>query len=384
VKIYPLFKPHVVTQSAVEKLSKVLDSGYLNEGVQVTEFKKELANLFGLSTRKLTLTNSCTSALTLALKASGVVPGSKVITTAMTCVATNTPIVTAGARPVWADVDPETGMLTVESINKVLTPEVKAVVVVAWAGSPPELDVLYDFCQRKNVKLILDAAHAFGAKYHNKQIHHWADMTCYSFQAIKHITTGDGGAIVCNSEESQSLVERLKWFGLDRDSSKDEKGDWKGQQWDVDILDAGYKFNMNNISAAIGLSQIPHVERILNTHKANAKQYDKLFENDNVVRPLKQYRGAESSYWVYTVRLRKTSSNMTRDHLVKVLNQEGVNAGLVHVPNHDYTTFKEYYRFLPKLKEFSDSQFSIPCGWWLTSADITTIYNKIQDVLRLA
>lgn len=371
MKSYPLFKVHIPVKESLEKIKDVLESGFINEGIQVTELTQKMQEIF--ETNKLILVNSCTSALTLALKLAGVQQGDEVITTPMTCVATNTPIHTIGANIVWADINPDHGMIDPADVAKKITDKTKAVMAVAWAGTPPELLELSKICKEKNIKLILDAAHAFGSRYNNSQIHNYADFTCYSFQAIKHITTGDGGALVCLDENDYKKSKSLKWFGLDRDFAKDSKGNWKGQQWDVDILEAGYKFNMNNLTAAVGLSQLPYIDFIINKHKQNSALYDKLFSKSKDVIPAKKPSLSESSSWVYTMKLK--NKKISRDELLEKLNKEGIQAGVVHVPNDDYTTFKKFKSNLPGVREFSSYQFSLPCGWWLNEDDITYIAN---------
>jgi len=380
MKTYPLFKVHVPTEQALSQLRTVFESGFINEGTQVTQLTSALKEV--LAAENLILTNSCTSALTMALKLAGVGPGDEVITTPMTCVATNTPIANLGAKIVWADIDPETGMIDPQEIAAKITEKTKAVMAVAWAGTPPNLWMLKKACAAFNVKLILDAAHAFDAQYEGMPMHLWADYTCYSFQAIKHFTTGDGGALVCLSDADYVRSKAMKWFGLDRDKTKDEKGNWKGQQWDTDVEEAGYKFNMNNVAAAIGLSQIEHVPHIMGTHRCNATLYGELFDNFKPVRPLRRSSGLESSFWVYCMKVDPERSRLSRDELLKALNAEGIMAGLVHVPNDTYTAFKDSVVDLPGVREFSNNQFSLPCGWWLTDDDVRHIAKRVKELTR--
>lgn len=379
---YPLFKAHIDKKTAISNIKDVFDSGYLNEGIQVNLLKQELEALFESD---VVLTNSCTSALTIALKAIGVGFGDSVVTTSMTCVATNTPIINVGANIDWCDINPATGMLCPIELEKKITKKTKAVIYVAWAGNLGDIEDVYNVCKKNNVKLILDAAHSFGAKYKgldpSKIV---ADIVCYSFQAIKHITTGDGGALVIDKEKNSDLYDsanRLKWFGLDRNKGKDEKGDWKGQQWDVDIEEAGYKFNMNNISAAIGLSQINHIPKVLKSHKENAAKYDELFcSGKEVVRPLNRSIHEDTARWVYTVLLAERFSKF-RLEIIEELNQKGIAAGVVHIPNHKYTCFKDFYTPLTNVDKFFDRQFSLPCGWWLKPKDICNIANITKQTI---
>ncbi len=379
MKTYPLFKVHVPVDQALSNIKDVFSSGFINEGAQVTKLTTELQRVLG--SNRLILLNSCTSALTLALHLSGIRPGDEIISTPMTCVASNTPIVAAGARIVWADINPNTGMIDPLDVIKKMTNRTKAVMAVAWAGTPPELEALKSICAAQGVKLILDAAHAFVANYQGVPIHEWADYTCYSFQAIKHFTTGDGGALICANDADYRRSKSLKWFGLDRDHAKDEKGDWKGQQWDIDIVETGYKFNMNNVAAAIGLSQLDHIHDIMGFHRHRGDVYDNLFTGNHCVDPLERPLGGEPSFWVYTMRVNR-NSRLTRDELLKALNAEGIMAGVVHVPNDDYTAFREFKSDLPGVREFSSSQFSLPCGWWLSVADVHHIARRVKDLTR--
>lgn len=379
-KTYPLFKVHVDKPRALNEIEKVFASGFINEGLEVTKLTAAMKH--ELQAENLILVNSCTSALTLALHLSGVDHRCNVVSTPMTCVATNTPIVAAGARINWADVDPETGMLTPETVEAAIDDDTRAVMVVAWAGTPPDLRGIREVCNAHSVPMILDAAHAFDAGFGGMPVHTWADYACYSFQAIKHFTTGDGGALICRAPNAYRRAKALKWFGIDRDRAKDENGNWKGQQWDVDILESGFKFNMNNVAAAIGLSQLPHIDEILGAHRANASVYDQVFRDSKTVRPVKRHPEAFSSHWVYTMRVNHEYSRLTRDELLKALNEEGIKAGVVHVPNDDYSAFAHFYKSLPGVRGFAAEQFSLPCGWWITEDDVHHIAKRVLELTR--
>lgn len=363
---YPMFKVHMPVEEALAQLRTVLESGFVNEGVQVTQFQKKVAEFIGVS--QLLMTNSCTSALTLAFKICGIEPGSEVITTPMTCVATNTPVDNLGGRLVWADIDPETASIDIADIERKITPATKAIVCVAWAGTPCALDALNELARKYGIPLIQDAAHALGATWRGRSICEFADFTCYSFQAIKHLSCGDGGALVCRNSDDFVLARKLKWFGYDRDIHKDEKGEWKGQRWSADIEpgEIGFKFNMNNVAAAIGLAQMPYVASNLEAHRRNARVYTKAFANSRLIRPLRVPDVAVSSYWVYTALLEE---EVGRDRLLEDLNAEEIGAGLVHLPNDIYSAFKSAAVNLPGVRRFAAQQISLPCGWWLSEND---------------
>ena len=371
---YPMFKVHIPVEDALSQLRAVLESGFINEGIQVTQLQEKISEMLGV--RQLVMTNSCTSALTLALRISGVAPGSEVITTPMTCVATNTPVVNLGGRIVWADIDPETASIDVADIERKITPATKAIVCVAWGGTPCDLDALDGLARKHRIPLIQDAAHALGATWHGRPISDFADFTCYSFQAIKHLSCGDGGALVCRDEKEFALARRLKWFGYDRDVHKDEKGEWKGQRWSADIEpgEVGFKFNMNNVAAAIGLAQMPYASSILEAHRRNAAVYAKAFAISRFIRPLRIPAGAVSSFWVYTTLV--GLEEIDRDRLLEDLNAEGIGAGLVHLPNDIYSAFRPVAGDLPGVRRFANHQISLPCGWWLSEADCQHIASR--------
>lgn len=380
---FPLFKVHVDKHQAMKNIEAVFNSGYINEGNEVTQLTLELSRI--LSVKNIALYNSCTSCITTALKLANIDEGSYVISTPMTCVATNTPVLNFSMNLAWYDIEPDTGMPSLKTISDTVEKmrlneqHVGAVIIVAWAGTPPnELDKIYDYCNSKNIKLILDAAHAFGATFRDKQIHEYADYTCYSFQAIKHFTTGDGGALICKNNKDHARSKKLKWFGYDRDLVKTDAGDWKGQQWDADLDEAGFKFNMNNVAAAIGLSQISDINNRVNRHRNNAKLINEyLIEKQNTMRVVNVESHVNSSRWVYTVIV----DAKIRDPLVQKLKSKGVDAGLVHIPNNRYTAFKkiESATELTGLERFADTQFSIPCGWWMYENDIVEMSKIIRN-----
>ena len=377
---FPLFKVHIPVDESINNIREVLSSGYVNEGLQVKHFQQKLKDFLGI--KNLILTNSCTSALTLALKISGVGPGTEVITTPMTCIATNTPIVNLGAKIVWADVYPENGSINPQEIEKKITNKTKAIVFVNWAGTPIALEKISEIGKKHKISTIQDSAHSFGATWNNICTSNYTDYTCFSFQAIKHLSTGDGGALVCKSNKSSILASKLKWFGFDRENAKDEKGNWKGQRWNEDIKpdEVGYKFNMNNISAAIGLSQMKCIVNLLDAHKKNANIYSEIFSDQNLIKKIDVPDNAKSSYWVYTFIFNGTEAN--RDKLIENLNLEGIGAGLVHLPNDIYSAFNQYKTSLPGTRRFTSTQISIPCGWWLDTQDCEFIANKVIELAK--
>ena len=368
---YPLFKVHANTEILMPRLKKVLESGFINEGREVTQFKEMLKKYW--QAENVTMTSSCTASLMMALKIAGVNHESEVIAPSMTCVATNVSTEWLGAKTVFADIDYKTGNIDPGDVKKKITSKTRAVICVNWAGIPCNLEELQNICNEHGLKLIQDAAHSFGSKYKGKDICHWADITCYSFQAIKHITSGDGGAVVCLSDADHEYACRLKWYGFDRDRLKDEDGNWKGRRWDSNIVDVGWKLNMNNISAIIGITNLEEHEKIVGKHKQNARVYNQRFLNNKNIMALSVAEHSDPAYWIYTVLLDK---DIERDKVIQKMKEKDIHTGVVHIPNHPYDCF-DFDDVLENTDLFSKHQICIPCGWWLEEEDISYIADSL-------
>jgi perosamine synthetase len=264
----PLFKVFM-SEDAIKASAEVLRSGYIGQGPRVDLFEDKLKSWFS-SPYILTL-NSGTSALNLALRLAEVGFGDEVISSPMTCMATNVPILANGARIVWADIDPTTGNISPKSVKEKISRKTKAIICIDWAGYPCDLDELKNIANEHNIKLIEDAAHGFGSVYKDTLVGGIADFTCFSFQAIKHLTTVDGGCLVCKHHQDYQRGKLLRWFGINREGPRI---DFRCEE---DVVEYGYKFHMNDVSAAIGIEQLKHVSSIINAHRKNAEFFNEKF-----------------------------------------------------------------------------------------------------------
>ena len=366
-KNIPLFKVFM-PESVFEPLRKVLLSGYIGEGPRVEEFEHQLGPWFG--NNNVLAVNNGTAALQLALRLANVGYGDEVISTAMTCSATNEPILAMGAKIIWADIDPWTANIAPKDVARKITPKTKAIMCVHWGGYPCELDELNTIATEHGIKLIEDACHAFGSTYHGKPIGSHSDFACFSFQAIKHMTTVDGGALVCKSEADCQRGRLLRWYGIDRKSKR------KDLRCEADIAEYGYKFHMNDVTAAIGLEQLKYVAETIERHRANAARYDEFFRGLETVRPLRYKDDRRSVYWLYTMRVKDRRKFM--EHMKKA----GITVSQIHVRNDTYTMFRDFRAELSRVDEFTSEQVSIPVGWWLTNEDLTSIIKTVVEYDR--
>lgn len=367
----PLFKVFMAPEAAAMS-SEVLLSGYIGQGPRVEAFEAALKDWF--SSEYILSLNSGTSALHLALRLAGVGQGDEVVSTPMTCMATNTPILANGANIVWADIDPNTGCISPESVRAKITPKTKAIMAVDWAGYPCDLNELQAIANEHGIKLIEDAAHAFGATYNGQKVGGIADFTCYSFQAIKHLTTVDGGALVCKSEEDYKRGKLLRWYGIDRDGPR------KDFRCEEDVVEYGYKFHMNDVAAAIGLAQLPHMPELVRKHCDNAKYYTERFKGLEAVEGLPvllDYKAdREAAYWLFTIRVDEPKAFMA------FMKERQIVCSQVHARNDGHTVFKAYRTELPGVDKFSAHQVSIPVGWWLSSEDRERVADAVTEYVN--
>jgi len=356
----PQFKVHM-NPEAVNKVRTVLGSGYIGQGARVEEFEERLKEKLGFSYG--VTVNSGTAALTLALRLIGVGPGDSVVSTPMTCLATNAAITLTGADIVWADID-KYGNIDPESVSESIRQNTKAVMAVDWGGIPCDFDALrkaIDAAPARgthDIPIIQDAAHAFGATYHGRPVAACADYTAFSFQAIKHLTTGDGGLLVTPASQYER-AKLLRWYGLDRTS-----GD--RMRCLQNVYEIGDKLHMNDIAAAIGLGNLESVDEVLAKHRENARYYNDIFSlyGELVEVPPGD---VDPSYWIYTIHVPDPSD------FERFMFNNGISVSKVHNRNDNYTAFEAYRKPLPNLDRWFSTMTCIPVGWWLTVEDRSRI-----------
>jgi perosamine synthetase len=341
-----------------------LQSGQVSEGPKVIEFEKQLGSYVG--NENVIATNSGSGALVLALQMAGVGPGSEVITTAMTCQSTNQPILQLGARVVWADIQIDTGCIDPKDVEKKITPMTKAIIVMHWAGQPGDLDELNQIARKYDVKLIEDAASAFGAEYNNVKIGNHSDFVCFSFQAVKHITTGDGGALFV---KNRGIKERAI---LMRNNGNDKKASRTATKWHFDINEPGWKFHMNDLAATIGIQQLKYHDELLKDRRKNGYALNSKLSKIPGLKLLEQKANRNSAFWIFTVLVEQ------RENFVLHLKEHGIHSGIVHQRNDIHSVFEEYKTPLPNLDYFEEKMINIPVGWWMNNDELDYLVDVIK------
>ena len=350
----------------MDTIGRTVFSGYIAEGENVKRLTVLVSDFIG--NPRTILVNSCTSALTLAFRLAGVGPGTEVITTPLTSIASNVPILAQGGVPVWVDSDPDTGMVDPDDIEHLITERTKAICILHKEGDPARLDEILAIASKHGLKVVEDAAHAFGAEYRGVRIGNHGDYVCFSFQAIKHMTTGDGGALACRSEQDYLRAKKLKWFGVDHDNPEG------GNPWLRDVAEWGYKFNLNDVSAAIGLENIHHVEKLNGRFHRNGVLYCELLKGIPGLRLVKRDLNNDySTFWAYCVIVEG------RESLIRKLAEEGVAAAQIHPRNDGYSLFSMSKRQLPNVDYFAERELSLPSGWWVSEEEVERICSVMRE-----
>lgn len=343
-----------MADSAHAALKPVLESGRLAAGRQVAEFESRLAAWLGAP--NAVALGDASGALTLALYLSGVRPGDEVITSPLACSATVSPIANLFARPVWCDIDPLTGMPDAGNIAGLITEKTRAILLYHWSGDVADVGGVMALARQRGIKLVEDASEALGAEWRGRRLGGEADFTVYSFYATKHITTGEGAALLAADTQMAEAARHLRRFGIDPAKLRLPNGDLNPA---FDIPLAGFNFPMNEIAATIGLEQLPHVDRIVARHRANGQYYDASLAGIPGLHLLKRRDDSVSGLWTYALCAER------RDDLIRKLLSHGIGAQRLHLRNDGYSCFDGGARQLPGVAAFDAQNLSLPCGWWV-------------------
>ena len=387
----PLFKVFM-SPTAKHKVGEILDSGYIGQGAKVDEFEAQLGEYF--NNPNVVTTNSGTSALHLALHLlkkpfrktvnfqglaskqeywPGIQPGDEVLATPLTCTASNWPILANGLKIKWVDIDPNTLNMDLDDLEKKLSLKTKAIIGVHWGGYPLDLDRIFQIRNRFNVKhgwspsLIEDGAHAIGTKYKGHYLGNHGNFVMHSLQAIKHITSIDGGVLYCPHHELYERAKLVRWYGIDR--NPEGRTDFRCE---ADISEWGFKFHMNDVCAVVGIENFKHVDEIINKHKDNSAYYDKNLKNINGIKLLERKKGFDSSAWIYSMLVDN------REDFYKWMKECGITVSQVHERNDKHSCVREFKTKLPNLDKTIDKVVNIPVGWWITESDREYIVNCIK------
>ncbi len=360
--------------STLEKVSvkKVLDKEFLGMGPEVQKFEKELSRFFK---RDVVCFNSGTAALHVALQSAEVGLKDEVLVPSLTYIASLQAISAAGAKPVICDIDDESLQISLDSVKKNITKKTKAIMPVHFSGSVGNIHQIYAFAKKKRLRVIEDAAHAFGSKYKNKKIGSIGDVTCFSFDGIKNITTGEGGCLVTKDTKIIKIAKDIRLLGVSNDTNNRYSGH---RSWVSDVYRQGWRYHMSDINASIGRIQLKRFNYFSKKRKFLCKHYDKIFSKHPLIHTFNRDYNQEVPH-IYVIRIKNLKK---RSHLRSDLLINNIQTGIHYQPGYKYTKFKRSKKLFPNTEKIYKELLTLPLHPDLSVSDIKFICKKINEALE--
>ena len=372
----PTQRPHF-TKEEPYSIWKVLESRWIGLGTTTLEFEQKLQKMF--KANYVIAVNSGTSALHIALEALidtyKIKPGSEVIVPSLTFAATIQAIVNSNLTPVFCDVQKNNLNMDPKDLVKRITSKTKVIMPVHYGGVACDMNKIISIAKKHGIFVVEDAAHAFGSTYKGKPIGTWGDITCFSFDPIKNITCGEGGAVVTNDNRVAENLTLMRILGI----SKDTWSRYKNKRlWFYDVSSRGFRYHMPNLNAAIGLVQLKRFKKYQDRKRKIVELYDKLLTKVNGI-TLLEHNLKETFPFFYVIRV----LNGKRNKLMEFLNEEGVEVGIHYIPNHLQSIFSKYKTSLPITEQSYDEILTLPLFYEMTDKQIRYVIDKIKEFFRV-
>lgn len=346
----PLYKPYM---PELPEMDMILHSGQLAAGKYTMEFENQLKGYFGVG--KILATSTFNTAISVAITSCGFAYGDEVIASPMACLASTQPYATAGLKIVWADIDPHTGTLAPDSVKSKITKKTRGIIHNHFCGYPGYIDEINEIGRENGITVIDDGIECFGTSYKGKMIGNCGtDVTVFSFNPVRMLTTVDGGAVLFSHEDIYEEAVLIRDCGIDRGHFRDKLGEISP---DCDIMVHGYSATLSNVNAYIGIQQFFSLEERLKKQRKHAAEWISRLEDNSSCRPLEHPNG-EPNYWIFGVLAENKRECISR------FRKMGYYASGVHINNNIYSVFGKE-ETLPGVQEFYDSFVALPCGWWM-------------------
>ncbi|GJM06474.1 MAG: spore coat protein [marine bacterium B5-7] len=377
----PFAKP-TIDEATIQEVTDCLRSGWLATGPRVAAFEQKLKDYLGAP--HVICVTSGTAALHVSLLALGLQPGDEVITTPMTFCATLNTIVQAGGKPVLVDVDPKTFNLDLNRVADAITEKTRAILPVHFGGLPVDLGALYELAGKHNLRVIEDCAHAIGAQYKGVSLGSFGDTQIFSFHPNKNMTTGEGGAIATHNDELAAWVKKLRFHGIDRDAF--DRFSKEGNQH-YDIVYPGFKYNMMDIQAALGLHQIQQLDDFIQRRQFLAQNYTDILKGwPELTLPTQPNYPHRHAWHLYTPLINPAACGMDRDTFIAKMKEHNIGVGMHYEAVHLYSYYRDTYGFkrgdFPHAESISDRIVSLPLFPTMTQLDQDRVIETLLKVLR--
>ena len=371
-----------IEETEIEEVISSMKSGWLGTGPKVNQLESDFRAY--KNANHAVAVNSCTAALHLSMLAADLRPGDEVITTALTFCATVNAIIHAGATPVLVDVDPNTMNMNPNQIERAITPRTRALLPVHFAGRPCDMDAIMTIAEHHKLKVIEDCAHAIEAKYKGIQTGNFGDFGCFSFYVTKNITTGEGGMVLAKKEEDAARIKVLALHGMSKDAWKRYGDDGYKHYF---VTECGFKYNMMDIQAAIGIHQLKRIEAYWKRRQGIWQFYNDSFKNLPITLPPEPEANTRHAHHLYTILLDETNVAISRDGFLDSMARENIGVGVhyLSIPEHPYyqKTFGWNPKDYPNAMNIGRQTVSLPLSPKLTQEDLEDVIKAVQMSLDL-
>jgi perosamine synthetase len=355
------------------EVKEAFDYGYFGMAYKVLAFEEALRNYLGA--KYVITTNNCTSALHIAVDALGIGKGDEVITPSLTFVGAFQAISATGATPVPVDIYPNTLLIDIEDVKRKITPRTKAIMPVHYAGNPCDIDALAKIAGEHNLRIIEDAAHAFGSDYKGRKIGSFGDVVCFSFDSIKNITCGEGGVVICRQAELADILGQKRLCGIKRPSQA--SATWKERAPVYEVNIQGYRYHMSNINAGIGLAQLKKIDSFIARRREICRRYDSAFKKmPGIACLLINYDNVAPH--IYVIRVK----NGLRNDLMEYLKNLDIETGINYMPNHLHHFYARKKVSLPETEKAYKEILTIPLHCGLSDDDVNQVIQGITEGLK--
>jgi dTDP-4-amino-4,6-dideoxygalactose transaminase len=369
-----------IDRDEIDEVLRCLESGWIGTGPRVAQFEHDFAAY--KNTSNAAGVSSCTAAMHLSVLAAGIGAGDEVITTPMTFCATVNAIVHAGATPVLADIDRETMNIDPAQIEACITANTKAILPVHFAGRPCDMNALCDIAGRHDLKVIEDCAHAIETEYHGRKAGTFGDFGCFSFYATKNVTTGEGGMVLTRNEEDLARIKTLGLHGMSKDAWKRFSDEGYKHYF---VVETGFKYNMIDLQAALGIHQLRRVESNWRRREQIWKQYNEAFTDLPIVLPPEPEHDTRHAYHLYTILVAEEQAGISRDSFLDAMTERGVGVGVhyLSIPEHPVYQQKFDWRAddYPNAMRVGRETVSMPLSAQLTDTEVARVIAAVSEVL---
>lgn len=375
----PFHKPYITEDEITEVLDS-LRSGWLTMGPKTIEFENRFKEYIG--SRNAISTNSCTACLHLALKTINLKERDEVIIPNITFTATAEVVTYFNAIPILVDVEEDTLNMDVSRIEEKITNKTKAIIPVHFGGQPCDLKEIRDIAEKYNLFVIEDAAHALPAFYKAQKIGITGDITCFSFYATKTLSAGEGGMITTENDEWAERMRILRLHGISRDAWKryTEEGSWY-----YEVIEAGYKYNMTDLHAAVGMAQLKKIEEMWRKRKEIARRYTEAFNMIGEIAVPFMKNDRESAWHLYVIRLKLEMLKIKRDQFIEELKKKGIGTSVHFIPLHMHPYYRENFHYrsedFPASEKLCKRIISLPIYPSMTEKDTDRVINSVIDII---